>query len=76
MLETEINLTEREQSALQEISRRTGKTEHELIREAVDQLIAQLCEKLMRLVVRKILMKRGQQYENRSLGRRRSGRDR
>ena len=41
MLETEINPTEQEQSALQEISRRTGKTEHELIREAVDQLIAQ-----------------------------------
>ncbi len=41
MLVTEINLTEQEQNALQEISRRTGKTERELIREAVDQLIAQ-----------------------------------
>jgi predicted DNA-binding protein len=37
MLETEINLTEQEQNALQEISRRTGKTERELVREAVDQ---------------------------------------
>ena len=40
MLETELNLTEEERNALQEISRRTGKSEAQLIREAVDQLIA------------------------------------
>lgn len=40
MLEAELNLTEQERNALQEISRRTGKAEGELIREAVDQLIA------------------------------------
>ncbi len=39
MIETELNLTEQERSALQEISQRTGKTENELIREAVGQLI-------------------------------------
>jgi hypothetical protein len=39
MLETELNLSEQERHVLQEISRRTGKTEGELIREAVDQLI-------------------------------------
>ena len=38
---TEINLTEQERNALREISRRTGKTERELIREAIDQLITQ-----------------------------------
>jgi predicted DNA-binding protein len=41
MLDTEINLTEQERNALQEISRRTGKTEGELVREALDQFIAQ-----------------------------------
>lgn len=41
MLETEINLTEQERDALQEISRRTGKTEEVLVREALDQFIAQ-----------------------------------
>ena len=40
MLEAELNLTEQERTALQEISRRTGKSEGQLIREAVDQLIA------------------------------------
>lgn len=39
MIGTELNLTEQERHALQEISRRTGKTEGELIREAVGQLI-------------------------------------
>lgn len=39
MPETELNLTEEERSVLQEIARRTGKTEGELIREAVGQLI-------------------------------------
>jgi hypothetical protein len=41
MIGTELNLTEQERSALQEISRLTGKTEDELIREAVGQLIAE-----------------------------------
>lgn len=41
MVEAEINLTEQERSALQDISRRTGKTEGELIREAVNHLIAE-----------------------------------
>jgi hypothetical protein len=41
MLDTEINLTEQERNALQDISRRTGKTEGELVREALDQFIAQ-----------------------------------
>ena len=40
MAETEIILTEHERNALQEISQRTGKTENELIRNAVDQFIA------------------------------------
>lgn len=40
MMETEINLTEQERAALEEISRRTGKSEGQLIREAMDQLIA------------------------------------
>ena len=41
MIETELNLTAQERSTLQEISRLTGKTEDELIREAVGQLIAE-----------------------------------
>ena len=40
MLETELILTDQERTALQEISRRTGKSERQLIQEAVDQLIA------------------------------------
>ena len=50
MIETELNLTAQERSTLQEISRLTGKTEDELIREAVCRrprlLIAtmQLCQ--------------------------------
>jgi metal-responsive CopG/Arc/MetJ family transcriptional regulator len=40
MSETEINLTEREHKALQEISERTGKTQSELIQEAVNNLIS------------------------------------
>ncbi len=41
MIGTELNLTEQQRSALQEISRLTGKTEDELIREAVGHLIAE-----------------------------------
>lgn len=39
MVEKELNLTEQERSVLQEISRRTGKAESDLIHEAVGQLI-------------------------------------
>jgi len=41
MVETQISLTEQERQALHEISQRTGKTESELIRGAIDQLIIQ-----------------------------------
>lgn len=40
MMETELNLTEQERSRLREISRRTGKTEGELVREAISRLIS------------------------------------
>ena len=38
---TDINLTEQERNALREISKRTGKSEGELVREAVELLIGQ-----------------------------------
>lgn len=38
---TEINLTEQERNALREISQRTGRTENELVREAVERFIGQ-----------------------------------
>jgi len=38
---TQIYLTESEQQALRALSRRTGRTQSELIREAVDRFIAQ-----------------------------------
>jgi hypothetical protein len=41
MAEIEVNLTENEQRALREIALRTGKTEDELIHDAVDKLIRQ-----------------------------------
>lgn len=41
MAEIEINLTENEEKALREIALITGKTEGELIHDAVDQLIKQ-----------------------------------
>ena len=41
MVRTQIYLTEAEQQALRALSRRTGRTQSELIREAVDRLIAQ-----------------------------------
>ena len=40
MVRTQIYLTEREQQALRDLSRHTGRTQSDLIREAVDQLIA------------------------------------
>lgn len=42
MVRTQIYLTEQEQYALREMTERTGKTQSQLIREAVDQLIEQV----------------------------------
>ena len=42
MIRAQIYLTEKEQKALQSLARQTGKTENELIREAIDQLIVRL----------------------------------
>ena len=53
MLETEINLTEQERNALQEISRRTGKTEDELVREALEQFISQFQNEDQRKLMQK-----------------------
>jgi len=39
MVRTQIYLTEKEQKALQSLSHRTGKTQSELIREAIDDFI-------------------------------------
>ncbi len=41
MAEIELNLTENEEKALREIALRTGKTEDELIQDAVGKLIEQ-----------------------------------
>lgn len=41
MVRTQIYLTEDEQQALRVLSRRTGKTQSELIRQAVDQMLEQ-----------------------------------
>lgn len=41
MAEIEVNLSENEQKALREIALRTGKSESELIHDAVDNLIKQ-----------------------------------
>jgi hypothetical protein len=41
MAEIEVNLSENEQKALREIALRTGKSEGELIHDAVDTLIKQ-----------------------------------
>lgn len=40
MIRTQIYLTEREQTALKALTRQTGKSQSELIRDAVDNLIA------------------------------------
>lgn len=41
MVRTQIYLTEGEQAALRKLSRRTGRSQSELIRDAVDRLIEQ-----------------------------------
>jgi hypothetical protein len=41
MVRTQIYLTEIEQQALRVLARRTGRTQSELIREAIDRFIAQ-----------------------------------
>lgn len=41
MIRTQIYLTEQEQVALKMLTRQTGKSQSELIREAVDRLVAQ-----------------------------------
>lgn len=41
MIRTQIYLTEQEQSALKAMMRLTGKSQSELIRDAVDRLLAQ-----------------------------------
>ena len=41
MAEIEVNLTENEERALREMALRTGKTEDELIHDAVDKFIKQ-----------------------------------
>ena len=53
MLETEINLTDRERDALQDISRRTGKSESQLVHEALDQLIARFQSEDRRVLMQK-----------------------
>lgn len=42
MIRTQIYLTEQEQTALKALTRQTGKSQSELIRDAVDRLLAQL----------------------------------
>ncbi len=42
MITTQINLTDSQADALQELARRTGKTEDELLQEAVNKLIGEV----------------------------------
>jgi metal-responsive CopG/Arc/MetJ family transcriptional regulator len=53
MIEPEINLTEQELDALDEISQRTGKSQAELIREAIDHLIAEFQKEDRRSLMQK-----------------------
>ncbi|HEU0143686.1 MAG TPA: ribbon-helix-helix protein, CopG family [Nitrososphaera sp.] len=53
MIEPEINLTEQERDALDEISQRTGKSQAELIREAIDHLIAEFQKEDRRSLMQK-----------------------
>lgn len=45
MLTAEINLTESQSAALREISERTGKSESELVQEAVEKYLSEADEK-------------------------------
>jgi len=51
--EAEIKLTEQERSALQEIARQSGKTESQLIHEAVEHLISEFQTKGRRGLMQK-----------------------
>ena len=44
MTTTQINLTDSQADALQKLSRRTGKTEDELLQEAVNKLVSEVGE--------------------------------
>ena len=54
MVRTQIYLTQAEQKALSELSRATGRSKSELIREAIDQMVAR-----QRPVDRLSLLRRG-----------------
>lgn len=53
MSETEIKLTEQERNALQEIAQQSGKTESQLIHEAVNHFISEFQKKDRRLFMQK-----------------------
>ena len=52
-METELNLTDQERSVLQEIARRTSKTESDLICEAVRRLIDEFRIESRQMLLRK-----------------------
>lgn len=52
MVRTQIYLTEIEQQALRVLARRTGRTQSELIREAIDRFIGQAEQTDRRLLLR------------------------
>jgi hypothetical protein len=53
MIEPEINLTQRERDALREIAERTGKSQAELVREAVKLLISEFRSEDDRSLIRR-----------------------
>ena len=52
MVRTQIYLTEGEQEALRTLSRRTGKSQSELIRQAIDEMIDRLSPGRRQLLLR------------------------
>lgn len=52
LVATQVYLTPEEQRALQEMSRRTGRSQDELIREAIDNMLAQSGEPDRRSLLR------------------------